>query len=112
MINLVTSGHIELFSARELSRIREHTSRAVATSIEKLAEQRRYVLPTNFVGVLHKNDVVITTNWDLLLDRALHSRFEIPSEAVGSAVIVTDDSCEPIARQNGPLRRPPFCTVP
>lgn len=100
-------GEARAFSARELSRVRESISRAIASAFRELAGHRSRALREGatvaLASSLSADDVVITTNWDLLLDVTLHGRFGTDASAVGSDVIVVDKS----GRAARPADRPP-----
>lgn len=106
------NGQVDAFGGRALSRVRERTSRAIAASIAALARARResgFAASTaELVSLLRPDDVVITTNWDLLLDRELHFRFGTDPEAIGSDVIITEGKDARAVAASGALSRPPL----
>lgn len=87
---------MEPFSTRDLLRIRESISRAVASSFSRFANDRPHVRRSTaaetLAATLHKRDVVITTNWDLLMDEALDRAFGTDAESTGTdAILLTPD---------------------
>jgi NAD-dependent SIR2 family protein deacetylase len=105
-------GNVRPFSPRELSRVREHIGRAVYAAFSSLVSdgQGKPYGETSkaFVNALNRDDTVVTTNWDLLLDIALHSRYRATDPtSVGSDVTVLDLPGNPIPQGN-PRARPPL----
>src|SRR6185436_12665717 len=64
--------------ALELRRVRDRVQTALIEEFGRLQARRRPRTFDRFVAGLSRDDVVITTNWDLLLDRALDQRFGAP----------------------------------
>jgi NAD-dependent SIR2 family protein deacetylase len=74
------SAHRNLDSL-ELRRVRDRVQQALIEQFTALQRRRRPSTFEAFVRTLGPTDVVITTNWDLLLDRALDKRFGPPRDA-------------------------------
>lgn len=85
-------NRMEPFSTRDLLRIRETISRAVAGSFSRFANDRppvrRPTTADKLARKLHKGDVVITTNWDLLMDDALDRVFDTDPSSTGTDAII------------------------
>jgi len=85
--------------ARELRTIRRAFNRALAYSFTALDRQRiedtgqlRGLTTTRFARLLRTGDTVITSNWDILLDRALDWRYEGTAPAdYGTAICLAPD---------------------
>lgn len=101
---------LEPLSPRSVHRVRESISRAVATSFKDFAKRRPRgkTLRANdmFVSRLDLDDIVITTNWDLLLDDALDSRFGTDASSTGTDAIILMPSGERAPERN--IVRPPL----
>jgi hypothetical protein len=69
------SGSRRNLDPNELRRIRDRVQRALIEQFSRLHRKRTPATFERFVRTLSPDDVVITTNWDLLLDRALEARF-------------------------------------
>lgn len=87
----------------ELSVVRAEVVRAIATGFKALHEHRRRqrdgFVAEQFVQRLSGNDVLITTNWDILLDIARDARFGTTELDYGTRV-----SFEKGARSRGKAR--------
>ncbi len=59
----------------ELRRIRDRVQNALIEQFAALHRRRRPETFRRLVSTLRRDDVVVTTNWDLLLDHALEARF-------------------------------------
>jgi NAD-dependent SIR2 family protein deacetylase len=68
------------FDSIELRRVRDRVQTALIEQFDRLQERRRSVTFDRFAETLAEDDVVITTNWDLLLDRTLDERFGPPGD--------------------------------
>jgi len=105
-------GRKTALGSRGLSRVREQASRAVAACISSLAEHRlndkAVTVSYTFVKLLRPHDVVITTNWDLLLDSAFDTVAGTSPRDVGSDVLITDKLGKPIAKPIAVARAPLF----
>jgi hypothetical protein len=75
--------------ARELRRVRDQLGMALAEMFERIDRGRAArTLTDRFVATLRSDDVVLTTNWDLLLDRALDRRWGTTPADYGTSVIL------------------------
>lgn len=101
---------LEPFSTRDMLRVRESISRAVATSFKAFAHERRRSLMPRATDMLAEklevDDVVVTTNWDLLLDEALDEKFGTDAASTGTDAVVLDASGERAGERV--LARPPL----
>jgi hypothetical protein len=74
------SGSRRNLDPNELRRIRDRVQKALIEQFATLHRRRDPVTFDRLVGTLGPEDVLITTNWDLLLDRALEARFGPPPD--------------------------------
>ena len=75
-----STGSRRNLDPNELRRIRDRVQKGLIEQFATLHRRRDPVTFDRLVRTLEPEDVLITTNWDLLLDRALEARFGPPPD--------------------------------
>lgn len=92
------------FSSREMPALRDSLVRTLSEAFRSFSDSHPLYL--RLAAILHPADTIITTNWDMLLDRALHesSAGLVAAQLGTDATIVARDGTETL---NAPARFPP-----